>query len=66
MIATARLIEMERAVLDQYGKTKTGSQLAEFVAKRTRLYLVQEIEKAIRYANSGEDAVRIVRGFRDF
>lgn len=66
MISIDELIAQERAVLDHYGKIRSGSELAEFVANRTRTYLVQEIEKAVSRAHTVEHAVAIVRSFRDF
>ena len=66
MISIDALIAEERAVLDSYTKTHTGSELAAFVAKRTRAYVVQEIEKAVACALNADDARIIVRSFREF
>lgn len=66
MISTDALMQQEQAVLDAYGKTHTGSEIAAFVAKRTRGYIVQEISKAVDRAADLDHAKTIVRGFRDF
>ncbi len=67
MISTDALTAQGRRVLDAYGKNHSGSELADFVARRTRLYLLQEIERAILASriSSPEDAADIVRSFKD-
>ena len=65
MISTDILIQQERAVLDSYGKSHSGSEIADFAAKRKRAYLVQEIEKAVRRATDVQHAIDIVRGFHE-
>ena len=51
MISISKLIELEKAELDRYGEERKGSELAEFVAKRTRAYMVQEIVNYIKRKN---------------
>lgn len=61
MLSTQRLIELEKEQLNQYAKDYGGARLAEFVAKRTRQYLVQEIIKRLRH----EESIDIVRSFEE-
>jgi hypothetical protein len=46
--STESLIAMEKAILDRYGKEYTGSELAAFVAERTKKYFLQEVVRFIR------------------
>ena len=65
MIPLDTLVTLERGVLDQYAKDRSGSELAKFVAKRTSLYLLQEIERAISRAVSAEECRQKIRSFKD-
>ena len=63
MISIDKLVDQERAVLDYYAKSHSGSELATFVAKRTKKYLIQEILRALDKVNDIDHARSVVRSF---
>ena len=62
--STQKMIELEKKQLDEYGKHYSGSELAEFVAKRTRAFLLQQLIKEAEY-RFDKQTVRWLRAFED-